>query len=110
MFEGTLLFYPVIVMGMIMFVTGMLGITSYTIRISATQGYVPDGMKGRFNGAFNMLNTVDMLAGEITAGAMGDLISPKYVILFFGMLTALAAVILIGGNKSSVEVIYNTQQ
>ena len=109
-FEGALLFFPVIVMGMIMFVTGMLGITSYTIRVSATQAYVPDGMKGRFNGAFNMLNTIGMLFGEITAGALGDVVSPKYVVLFFGMITALAAVITIGGSKSHVETIYNTQQ
>lgn len=110
LFEGALLFFPVILMGCIMLATGMLGITSYTIRISATQAYVPDGMKGRFNGAFNMLNTVGMLAGEITAGALGEFISPKYVMLVFGLITAAAAVILIGGNRKSVEVIYNTQQ
>lgn len=40
---------------------GLLGVTSYTIRISATQSYVPDEKKGRFNGAFNMLNTVGAL-------------------------------------------------
>ena len=38
---------------------GVLGVTSYTIRISATQSYVPHEKKGRFNGAFNMLNTVE---------------------------------------------------
>jgi len=40
------------------------GITSYTIRISATKSYVSYEKKGRFNGAFNMLSTVDALIGE----------------------------------------------
>ncbi len=108
--EGTLLFLPVIVMAVLMLMSGMMGVTSYTIRISATQTYVPDGMKGRFNGAFNMLNTVGMLCGEISAGALGDVISPKYVILAFGLINALAALILIGRNRQSVSAIYNTQQ
>lgn len=46
-----------------MLLTGILGVTSYTIRISATQSYVPDEKKGRFNGAFNMLNTVGSFTG-----------------------------------------------
>ena len=29
------------------FIVGVCGITSYTIRVSATQSYVPDGRKGR---------------------------------------------------------------
>ncbi|MDO4416227.1 MAG: MFS transporter [Erysipelotrichaceae bacterium] len=110
LFEGVLLFLPLIVMGAFMLMSGMMGVTSYTIRISATQAYVPDGMKGRFNGAFNMLNTVGMLCGEVIAGGLGEITSPKYVILFFGLATAAMAVILIGGSKDSVKKIYNTQQ
>ncbi len=53
--EGVYLFTPVPVMMLLCFLVGIGGITSYTIRISATQSYVPDERKGRFNGAFNML-------------------------------------------------------
>jgi predicted MFS family arabinose efflux permease len=110
LFEGALLFFPIPVMALIMAITGILGITSYTIRISATQAYVPDDMKGRFNGAFNMLNTVGALIGEVTAGALGEVFPVRSVMLGFGLLTALAAVILIGRNKKAVSAIYNTQQ
>lgn len=108
--EGMLLFFPVPVMAIIMGVTGILGITSYTIRISATQAYVPDDMKGRFNGAFNMLNTVGALTGEITAGALGDIFPVRNVVLCFGMLTAVSAILFIGRNKAAVAKIYNTRQ
>ena len=46
---------------------------SYTIRISATQSYVPDEKKGRFNGAFNMLNTVGSFTGNLLAGALVEM-------------------------------------
>ena len=52
--EGFYLYCPLPVMMVSCFLTGILGVTSYTIRISATQSYVPDEKKGRFNGAFNL--------------------------------------------------------
>ena len=110
LFEGSVLFFPVPVMALFMGISGILGITSYTIRISATQSYVPDEKKGRFNGAFNMLNTVGMLLGETVAGALGDFVSPRYVIMGFMFLCAAAAVIFIGGAKDSVSAIYNTDK
>ena len=108
--EGTLLFFPVPVMALIMLATGMMGITSYTIRVSATQAYVPDERKGRFNGAFNMINTVGMLAGEITAGALAEVFPVRYTVLFFGLVCALAAAVMIGGSREAVSEIYNVQQ
>ena len=68
--EGFYLYCPLPVMMVSCFLTGILGVTSYTIRISATQSYVPDEKKGRFNGAFNMLNTVGSFTGNLLAGAL----------------------------------------
>ncbi|MBQ4375552.1 MAG: MFS transporter [Erysipelotrichales bacterium] len=105
--EGVYLFLPVPVMAVFMGLTGMLGVTSYTIRVSATQSYVPDEMKGRFNGAFNMLNTVGALSGEVIAGALGDIFSPRLVIFGILMMNALAAIVFVGGAKPYVAPIYN---
>ena len=66
--EGFYLYFPLPVMMASCFLNGILGVTSYTIRISATQSYVPDEKKGRFNGAFNMLNTVGSFTGNLLAG------------------------------------------
>ena len=86
---------------------GILGITSYTIRISATQSYVPDEKKGRFNGAFSMLSTVGALIGEFSAGILSERIPERVVLLLAMLLCALAAVVFIGGSRSSVAAIYN---
>ena len=108
--EGTYLYTPVPVMMLMLFFVGVLGVTSYTIRISATQSYVPHEKKGRFNGAFNMLNTVGSLTGQLTAGALTAVLMPRTVLLGFMLLTAVAAVIFIGGNRTAVSAIYNRQQ
>ncbi len=105
--EGVYLYFSFRVMMLLCFIIGIGGVTSYTIRISATQSYVPDEKKGRFNGAFNMLNTAGALAGEFAAGMLTVFIAGRTVLLSAMLLCALAAVCFIGGGKKYVEKIYN---
>ena len=110
MLEGGYLYTPVPVMMAMCLCNGLLGVTSYTIRISATQSYVPDEKKGRFNGAFNMLNTVGSLTGQLVAGALTVVLPPRLVLTAFMLVTAAAAIVFIGGNRTAVSAIYNRQQ
>ncbi len=107
---GTYLFLPLPVMIVMMFLNGLLGVTSYTIRISATQSYVPDEKKGRFNGAFNMLSTVGSFTGTLLAGALSTVLPVRTVILAFNAVTLLVAVAVIGGGRKHISPIYNRQQ
>ncbi len=109
MMEGTMLYFPIVVMMVMCFAEGILGVTSYNIRISATQSYVPDEKKGRFNGIFQMINMGGMLLGQFVAGVLGEFMSQRTVLLGFHMLTFIAAIVIIGGNKKYVEKIYNRQ-
>ena len=106
--EGSYLYLPVKAMIPLTFLSGILGVTSYTIRISATQSYVPDEKKGRFNGAFSMLNTVGALLGEAVAGALTIVMSERYVLSIFMSVCVLAAIVFIGGNRKQIKKIYNT--
>ncbi len=108
--EGIYLFTPVPVMMAMCLMVGLGGITSYTIRISATQSYVPDEKKGRYNGAFSMLNTAGMLVGEILGGALTVVFPERGVLAGFMILCTAAAVIFIGGNKKEVSKLYNRVQ
>lgn len=108
--EGVYLFTPIPVMMALCFVVGIGGITSYTIRISATQSYVPDERKGRFNGAFNMISTAGALLGEVLAGGLTLILPERVVLLGAMLLCALAAVIFIGGGREHVSYIYNRTQ
>ena len=105
--EGFYLFFPFPVMMALCFIIGIGGVTSYTIRISATQSYVPDEKKGRFNGAFNMLMTVGMLIGEFAAGALSKVVSERIILMCAMLLCAVCAVLFIGGGRKHVAKIYN---
>lgn len=107
--DGILLFTPLRVMGVLLFISGIMGVTSYNIRISATQSYVPDERKGRFNGTFEMLNTTGMMIGEVIAGGLSAFMGERYIILMFGVISAIAAIVIIGGNKEKVSYIYNRE-
>ena len=107
--EGGYLFTPVPCMMAMCFLSGMLGITSYNIRISSTQKYVPDGKKGRFNGAFNTISTVGMLLGQGAAGALSTLTGERAIVVIANALSLAAAVVFIGGARREVAKIYNTE-
>jgi MFS family permease len=107
--EGTYLYCPLWAMMVMCFFIGILGVTSYNIRISATQSYVADSKKGRFNGIFSMMNTVGMLAGQLLSGTLTLVLSERAVLSAFMGVTAVAAVVFIGGNRKAVSAIYNTQ-
>ena len=107
--EGFYLFMPVPVMMAMCFVIGIGSVTSYTIRISATQSYVPDEKKGRFNGAFNMIFMLGALAGEMIAGLASEFMGERTILMTAMLIEAAAAVVIIGGAKKHVEKIYNRE-
>ena len=107
--EGVYLYFPIGVMMVMCFTTGIGGVTSYNIRISATQKHVPDEKKGRFNGTFNTLNTVGALVGELAAGALAEFLPIRGVVSGFALITIIAAVVFIGGRRRDVAALYNVE-
>ena len=107
--EGSYLFLPVNGMRAACFLIGILGVTSYTIRSSATQSYVPHDKKGRFNGAFIMLTTSGSLLGEALAGACTAFLPMRTVLAIFMGVTLLAVFVIIGGGKRHVKPLYNRE-
>lgn len=107
--EGSYLFLPVPLMMVMTGLTGILGVTSYTIRISATQKYVPDERKGRFNGAFSTLTMAGMVLGEAAAGALAPTVGERSIVVMGNALCLLAAFLFIACGHKSVSRIYNTE-
>ena len=105
--DGAYLFFPFWAMLLFMLFEGMLGVTSYNIRISSTQNYLPDEIRGRFNGLFQMLSILGTILGEVVAGAIGDLFDIRWVVVASMSLTVLAAFVIIVPNGEHVKKIYN---
>lgn len=105
--EGTLLLYPVYVMFIVYFISGIMSMTTYNIRMASTQSYVPDERKGRFNGTFNMLCTLGSILGTMLAGALSEFIDIRIVIACFSGLTILLIPVIFLPRKEAVKQIYN---
>ncbi len=107
--DGSLLFLPVAVMGVFHFLCGVASVTSFNIRISSTQSYIPDEMRARFNGTFSMVSTLGSIIGQLTTGALAEVIPMRAVVLVFAALNALAVFAVIVRGREYIKPIYNRQ-
>ena len=105
--DASYLFAPVMLMMLLQFVSGLICVTSYNIRISSTQNYVPNEMRGRFNGTFQMLTTAGAILGQLLAGALGDVLPIRPVIVCLNAFSIVAAVLIMYRGRRHVAPIYN---
>ena len=105
--DGAYLFFPFWAMLLFMLLDGLLGVTSYNIRISGTQNYLPDEMRGRFNGSFQMLSILGTIFGQLFAGAVGDALPIRWVVAGSMSLMFFAVFLIIVPNAEHVKKIYN---
>jgi len=101
------LFTPVIIMGILSFIVGLLTVTSYNIRISTTQSYIPDAKRARFNGAFHMIMNSGIILGQLIAGALADHIPIRAVVVLFNGLSLIAVFAIMWRGRKHVIPIYN---
>ncbi len=104
-----LLFHlPMWLMIVFMLIEGTMSVTSYNIRISATQNYVPDNKRGRFNGTFLFFNMLGSVLGQLIAGLIGDSgLSVPWIITVAFAFNLLCVFIFIIPNKKYIAPIYN---
>lgn len=124
--EGSYLFLPNSLwwlMGTCTFCVGILGVNSYNIRIAATQSYVPDSVRGRFNGVFQMFNMLGAILGQLLGGIIGKLVIDKtasvtlfgasfvvsipMVMLLINLVNIACVFLVMVRGKADVKKIYN---
>ena len=103
------LFLPIPLMAAAFFVQGMLGVTSYTIRTTATQAYVPDTMRARFNGAFQMMTSLGTVAGSLLVGALAEVFPERAVIVGMYAVVLLSVYLFIYRGRAHVADVYNRE-
>ncbi|MFA9378525.1 MAG: MFS transporter [Lachnotalea sp.] len=105
--NGSELYYSLPLMIISFFVVGILGVTSYNIRISATQSYLPDSKRGRFNGTFQMICTAGNIVGQLLAGMMGDVMDERKIMVILMSINMLAIFFVMYRRKEYVKKVYN---
>lgn len=103
------LFLPIPLMAAAFFVQGMLGVTSYTIRTTATQAYVPDTMRARFNGAFQMMTSLGTVAGSLLVGTLAEVFPERAVIVGIYAVVLLSVYLFIYRGRAHVADVYNRE-
>jgi MFS family permease len=107
--EGTYMWMSLPVMLIFMFGSGILSITTYNIRMSSTQNYIPNEIRGRFNGTFQTLTVLGGSLGGLVAGALAEYFAIPFVVLGAYILVVIAIfTIFIRGGKS-IRKIYNVE-
>ena len=107
--EGTVLLIPVPLMAASFFLSGVLGVTSYTIRTAATQSYVPDDKRARFNGIFQMLNALGGVAGSLVIGALAEVLPERLLVTGANVLVLGAVYLFIWRGREHVRKVYNRE-
>ena len=101
------LFTPIYVLATLGFISGLLSVTSYNIRISTTQSYVPDAKRARFNGTFHMIMNAGTILGQLIAGVLADIIPIRAVIIIYQGICLIAVFGIIWRGRDHVIPIYN---
>jgi len=104
---GTTLFMPVPLMMLSFFLQGILGITSFTIRTSATQAYVPDSIRARFNGVFQMMMSTGNMLGTLLSGALAEVYPERAVLMGVNLISLMAIYFFIYRGRKYVAAVYN---
>ncbi len=107
--RAIMLFTPFVCMLIFQLMIGLLAVTSYTIRISSTQSYVPNERRGRFNSVFMMITNIGAVIGQLIGGVLGEFLYIPYIIVAFMILDLLAIFFIVIGNKKSISLIYNNE-
>lgn len=105
--DATLFFWPIRIMQILCFIEGILGVTSYNIRISATQSYVPDDKKGRFNGIFQMTTTLGVVCGQMFVGVLSINLPIRLIIILGQCVNLFAIIFVVLKNGKYVKTIFN---
>ena len=106
--SGVMLLLNFPLMCLLDFINGLICVTSFTIRTSSTQSYVPNEKRGRFNSLFYMLtNGFGNVTGQIIAGIMGDYLYIPYIILGANVINIFAIFFIVILHKKDISKVYN---
>ena len=105
--DGSVLFMPYALMLVFFFMDGLLSVTSYNIRLSTTQSYVPEAYRGRFNGVYQMACNTGIIVGQLIAGALAEYFSCRLIIIGLMGVNLIATFAIMYRGRRHVAPIYN---
>ena len=108
---ATFLFMPYFLMIVVNFLMGLLAVTSYNIRMSATQSYLPPAMRGRINSTQGFLANLGTILGCLIIGIVAQYsgLSYRTIILLSAVVTFSAILLIPLRMNREFKKIYNAE-
>ena len=102
---------PYFLMIIVSFIVGLLSVTSFNIRMSATQTYLPGHIRGRINSTQQMLWNLGTIVGTLSIGFIAEYSGLEYrFIILCASAISLSAIFLIPLRmKNEFKKIYNVE-
>jgi MFS family permease len=106
---ATMLYMPYVLMITASFIVGLLSVTSFNIRMSATQVYIPNEMRGRINSTQGLLWNIGAILGALTIGAIAEYsnFDYRFIMLMSAVISLLAILFIPIRMKEDFKKIYN---
>lgn len=101
--DGVLLFLPYWGMLANRFVCGLLGVNSATLRETAVQSYLPVEMRARVNSLLNVALYAGVMLLQMVAGALGELLPYRLVVVLLACVSMSAVYLLIVRNRKTIQ-------
>jgi len=107
--SATMLYMPYFLMISASFLVGLLSVTSFNIRMTATQVYIPNHMRGRVNSSQALLWNIGAIIGALVIGYIAEYSTYDYrLIMLLTASVSITAIILIPLRmKAEFKKIYN---
>ncbi len=104
-------YYPFEILLATRFLQGFLAVTSFNIRMSSVQAYLPNDVRGRVNALFNLNTMSASILGVLIAGLLVDYTSVtiELIPVIFCSISLISFFLIVFRNRKHVGVIYNTK-
>lgn len=108
---ATQLYYPYPLLVASAFFTGLIAVTSFNIRMSATQSYIPNDKRARINSAQNLMHGFGSISGLLITGYLATyVVSDFRLLILFSAIVSIGAIILFPVRlKKEFVKIYNRE-
>jgi len=109
--NAVLLFTPYFMMIIFSFIVGALSVTSFNIRMAATQTYITSEKRGRVNSVQNLLWNIGAIIGTIIVGVIAEYsrIDYRFIILGAALFSISAIFVIPIRSKHEFMKIYNVE-
>lgn len=106
-FDALFFLMPFVIMVVMKFVLGIIGMNSANIRVTSINAYIDDDKRGRLNAIFQTMVGSAVILGTLVTGWLGTRFSFEQIGILYGVLISIALVLFIMKNKSHVKSLYN---